>query len=146
MVSLGPFLGASGVAVLGLLVCGHLVSRRHAVALCASLAARAREREAARKRARSLLLSHLDDVQRHGLERHGAFCVTARSGHRYRISTSAAPFNVRDETTGFEYCLQFGFETSWSIPVEDLMLAEKLLLECDEAEFLATANRRSMAS
>ena len=96
--------------------------------------------EAARRRARALLRAHLSPAQREELERWAAFSVVAQSGRRYRI-TSVAPFNVRDEAAGNDYCLQFGYESS-GVPIEDLMLAEKLLLECDEAAFLATANER----
>jgi hypothetical protein len=97
----------------------------------------------AQRRARELLRSHLSDEQRDDYDRSRSFVVAVPSGRRYRISHAWA-FNVRDEADRTEYCVQFrrglyGRE----IPIEDLMLGQKLLLECDEPRFLRTANKRT---
>ena len=97
----------------------------------------------ARARARELLREHLNEAQREQYERAGSFMVVAQSGRRYRIRT-ATTSNVRDETEGADYCMQFRSDPQClSIPLEDLMLAQKLLLECDEPQFLRIANKRS---
>ncbi len=97
----------------------------------------------ARARARELLREHLNEAQREQYERAGSFMVVAQSGRRYRIRT-ATTSNVRDETEGADYCMQFRSDPQClSIPLEDLMLAQKLLLECDELQFLRVANKRS---
>ena len=101
-----------------------------------------RARATPQGRARELLRSHLNEAQRAEFDRTGSFVVVAASGRRYRIRT-AATFNVRDETASNDYCIQFRFDRqSRDIPLEDVMLAQKVLLECDEPEFLRVANRR----
>ena len=107
------------------------------------LTRRTRTARAARDRARALLRLHLDAVQRAELDTTHSFIVTAPSGHRYRIATRV-PFNVHDETAGIDYCVQFVDENGFGlyVPVEDLMLAQKILLETDEHEFLSIANKR----
>jgi len=98
----------------------------------------------ARARARQLLRAHLNETQREQFEGAGSFVVVAPSGRRYRIR-SATTSNVRDEAEGAEYCMQFRSDPQClSIPLEDLMLAQKLLLECDEPQFLRIANKRSV--
>jgi hypothetical protein len=98
-------------------------------------------RRAAGARAWDLLREHLDETQREQFERAGSFVVVAPSGRRYRIR-SANTSNVRDETDGANYCVQFRSDPQClRIPLEDLLLAQKLLLECDEPEFLRIANR-----
>lgn len=100
-------------------------------------------RVAARTRASALLRNHLDETQRDEFERQGRFRLVAASGHRYRIKGSPT-FNVRDETLGVDYCIHFRSDPDcWRIPIEDLMLAQKLLLECDEPAFLRIANKRA---
>jgi hypothetical protein len=98
----------------------------------------------ARARARELLREHLSETQREQFERAGSFIVVAQSGRRYRIRT-ATTSNVRDETEGADYCMQFRSDPQClSIPLEDLLLAQKVLLECDEPQFLRIANKRSV--
>jgi hypothetical protein len=98
-------------------------------------------RLAAEARACDLLREHLNETQREQFERVGSFVVVAQSGRRYRIR-SANTSNVRDETDGASYCMQFRSDPQClRIPLEDLMLAQKLLLECDEPEFLRIANK-----
>jgi hypothetical protein len=101
-------------------------------------------RRLAGARARALLREHLDETQREHFERAGSFIVVAQSGRRYRIR-AANTSNVRDETDGANYCVQFRSDPQClSIPLEDLLLAQKLLLECDETQFLRIANKSSV--
>jgi hypothetical protein len=98
----------------------------------------------ARTRARDLLREHLNETQREQFERAGSFVVVAQSGRRYRIRT-ATTSNVRDEAEGADYCMQFRSDPQClSIPLEDLLLAQKVLLECDEPQFLRIANKRNV--
>jgi hypothetical protein len=97
----------------------------------------------ARARACELLREHLNETQREQFDRARSFIVVAQSGRRYRIR-AAATSNVREEAEGVDYCMQFRTDPQClSIPVEDLMLAQKLLLECDEPQFLRIANKRN---
>lgn len=90
-------------------------------------------RNKARDKARRTLIRHLDAGQLKSFNRDGSFRVTARSGRRYTIST-ARSFNVVDEA-GTAYCGQI-----LNVPIEDQMLAQKILLENDEEKFLRNAN------
>lgn len=94
-------------------------------------------REAAQVRARSLLDSHLACVQRHDLEKNGGFWVKSQLGNRYWVTLYTA---VRFDDRGValqRYCIH---ATDSSIPPADNALLRMLLLKCDEAEFLRTAN------
>jgi hypothetical protein len=52
---------------------------------------------------------------------------------------------VHDETDGVDYCVQFRCDRDGGgIPIEDLMLAQKLLLESDESQFMRIANKRKV--
>ncbi len=91
---------------------------------------------AAEERARSLFLSKLAPAQRRSWLTRRRFTVTAPSGSRYTIAPYD-PYNIRASDALF--CLQVGGNT----PEYDKLLAQKLLIECDEELFLAKANVRS---
>jgi len=100
------------------------------------------QREAARERARTLLLRHLTEEQRAMLAGHGWFVVEGRSGTRYRIRASSAAGNVdvlHNEHVLHRLCAHCDL----SIPLHDHLLAQKLMLESDESEFLRIANRHA---
>lgn len=105
-------------------------------------AERRREREAevaaARERAEALLLSCLDEEQRKELHSHNRFHVTAPSGRRYCINRGrAGNVSARDRANRLvRYCIH----DYVGLPDADTMLGQKLMLETDEAGFLATAN------
>jgi hypothetical protein len=126
-------------------------AQRDDIALPESHGARMREehqqaRASAQARALELLRSHLDQGQREEFDRSRSFVAVAPSGRRYRIR-AATTFNVCDEGQRDEYCMQFRSDPDCrGIPVEDLMLAQKLLLECDESQFLRIANTRSITA
>jgi hypothetical protein len=98
------------------------------------------ERKKARKRARKLLESALDPAQRRELKRKGYFHVWSSRGNVYRIARES-PFNVRlagyAKASRIYFCLE---AEDPDVPVEDVMLAQKLLLETNEGEFLRVAN------
>ena len=98
--------------------------------------ARRRRRQAAR-RAEALLLRWLSPAQRTQYRRRGWFEVLTPAGHRYRLW----PQRVM-RLDGGRYSRRFGYciEAATAVPVADELLAKKLLLETDEARFLATAH------
>jgi hypothetical protein len=97
------------------------------------------EREAAKERARNLLCDHLSPKQEEDLRVRGYFDVVV-NGRSYRIRRGGhggwvERMDGQRATDG--YCIYLQGEC----PAEDNMLAQKLLLETDEAEFLRIANR-----
>jgi len=90
----------------------------------------------AKVRAKKLLQDHITKEQRESLEKHGFFEVVV-AGKTYRIRQGTHG-NVRLIENGKEvksFCIQPNY-----VPDEDAMLAQKLLLETDEASFLKIAN------
>jgi hypothetical protein len=105
-----------------------------------------RKRVAARK-ARALLLDHLDDEQRAELETARYFHVeTAGGRRRYRIRTGYAG-NVdlvrdgdREAPPGGRLATYCAHLVEPNVPDHDHMLVQSLMLQCNEAEFLRMAN------
>jgi hypothetical protein len=92
---------------------------------------------AAEERARKLLLRTLSPVQRAEFEARGYFSVEVANRGRFWILPSTV-FNVLHAGSGTSYCA--GPRTD--LPLSDLMLAQKLMLENDPDAFFAVANRR----
>jgi hypothetical protein len=98
------------------------------------------DREASR-RARGLLFAHLTAVQRAELERQQGFTVRSPSGRLYRIGIgTVANIEVLDEAGATEYRL---CACPKQVPVWGVMLAQKLMLESREPEFLRVAVRHA---
>lgn len=87
----------------------------------------------AKQKARDLLLRNLDDGQAKSFKKDGEFRVTGKDGKAYTIKT-ARSFNVVGPD-GAKYCGQLV-----DTPIEDQMLAQKLLLEHDPEKFFKNAN------
>lgn len=100
----------------------------------------ASEAAAARARAARLLEANLDEEQRKTLVEKNCFYLHTKAGRKYRIDRGTHG-NVKliDETGKIlkGYCAQPD-----GVPVEDSMLAQKLMLESDEDAFLRVANAR----
>jgi hypothetical protein len=95
-------------------------------------------RNAAEVRARQLLVRLLTPEQRKDFELHGYFAIqVARRGKFWILPSSI--FNVLHAETGACYCAT----PRGDVPLSDLMLAQKLLLENDPEAFFAVANRRA---
>jgi hypothetical protein len=92
---------------------------------------------ASEARARKLLCRVLSASQLRELETHGYFAVEVPGRGRFCILPRTA-FNVFHPQTGSLYCCN----TETFVPLSDLMLAQKLLLENDPDRFFAVANRR----
>jgi hypothetical protein len=89
-------------------------------------------------RARELLLSHLTEEQRATfIENRWFVVVGGRSRMRYRIETGHLVANVRRLDDGARLCAH----CDHSLPMDDHLIAQKLMLEYDEDAFLAIANR-----
>lgn len=120
-----------------------------------------RERREADKRAEALLRAHLSDEQRAEYELGQVFHVRSRSGRLYRVTRgwSGNVFELREEPEVIapdgrvqqngaprlvevaRYCIHPREYT----PDADNMLAQALLLQADEEEFLRIANRTRLA-
>jgi len=90
----------------------------------------------AEARARELFLSKLTPRQRRSWRLRRLFRIEAASGTRYTVVPYDS-YNIR--TSDALFCLQVAGAT----PFYDKLLAQKLLIECDEPLFLATANIRT---
>ena len=88
-------------------------------------------------RARRLLTRLLSENQLRELERHGCFTVQVPGRGKFCILPRST-FNVIHLQTGNLYCCT----TEAFVPLSDLMLAQKLLLENDPDRFFAAANCR----
>lgn len=89
-------------------------------------------------RARELLLSHLTEEQRATFIENKWFVVIGgRSRMRYRIETGHLVANVRRLDDNARLCAH----CDHSLPMDDHLIAQKLMLEYDEDAFLAIANR-----
>ena len=97
------------------------------------LAPESKKSVTAQKKARALLLKNLDATQAKSFNDKGEFEVKSANGFVYRITT-ARSFNVL-APDGRKYCGQLA-----DTPVEDQMLAQKLLLEHDPEKFFKNAN------
>jgi hypothetical protein len=95
-------------------------------------------RTAAEVRASELLLRMLSPVQRDDFRLHGYFAVQVARRGKFWILPSPM-FNVLHADTGNCYCAAPRAE----VPLSDLMLAQKLLLENNPEAFFAVANRRA---
>jgi hypothetical protein len=89
----------------------------------------------AEARARCLLRRVLDASQRRQYDAYGCFAVQVAGRGAFGILPRPY-FNVVELRTGLLYCCVTGV----AVPMADLMLAQKLLLECDPELFFATAN------
>ena len=104
----------------------------------ASPSFRLAEREGG-KRARELLFAQLTAAQRAEVERWHGFTVRGQSGRLYRIGFgSVANIEALDEHGNAEYRL---CACPRRLPAWGVMLAQKLMLESREAEFLRVAIR-----
>ena len=92
---------------------------------------------AAEARARALLVRTLTPAQREEFRLHGWFAVRVRGRGTFWILPSTY-FNVLHMETGHCYCAVPRTE----VPLSDLMLTQKLLLENDPEAFFAVANCR----
>lgn len=111
----------------------HLYLNPHAPWIGADWAFGKPEDPKAKQKARDLLIRNLDSGQEKSFKKDGEFRVTGKDKKVYTIKT-ARSFNVIAED-GTKYCGQLA-----DTPVEDQMLAQKLLLEHEPEKFFKNAN------
>ncbi len=91
------------------------------------------------KRAEQLLKSMLTKPQRDELRRFGRFTIVGPSGTRYRIHRSdVRNIYVLDQKGNRNHRLCW-YMIGRKIPQADQMLAQKIMIEADEEEFLRVA-------
>ena len=96
------------------------------------------------ERAKKLLLMHLSEDQRRELHEHGWFIVRGgNSGQEYRIMAKNDNFagNVYVLGEGRRVTHRLCAHCSNDIPFGDQILAQKVMLESCESEFLRIANK-----
>lgn len=101
---------------------------------------RAEVRRVAILKADKLLESVLSSVQRDQLKKLGGFVLRGQSGQLYRIRMGrSANVDVLDAQGNVvdRLCAH----PAMNVPDQDTMVAQKVMLECDEAVFLRMANR-----
>ena len=99
----------------------------------------------ARDRARQLLLSHLTPEQRQTFESNRWFVVQGgKSGRRYRIKDTddlVANIDVLDgDRVDHRICAHAPIDR---FPLHDHLLAQKIMIECEEEQMLKIANRHA---
>ncbi len=83
--------------------------------------------------------ANLDETQAAQFKKDGSFGMVGKDGKAYTIST-ARSFNVKGPD-GTKYCGQLV-----DTPIEDQMLAQKLLLEHEPEKFFKNANKSGGAT
>lgn len=103
-----------------------------------------REKHANEGRALALLKRHLNEAQLQELEAFKGFHVVGADGRTYRIhyATHGNIFSIEDGQPTTNFCIVASGETQ--IPVYDLMLAQKVLLESAPETFFSTANAQDV--
>jgi hypothetical protein len=104
-------------------------------------------REAASARARELLLEHLTPLQRETFDANGWFIVEGgRTGTQYRVravESMVANVDVLNQKSGRPTHRLCAHARVGSVPLGDQLLAQKIMLELAEDDFLRTANRHA---
>lgn len=109
------------------------------------------EAEAARKeaqeRALELLRAHCNEAQRESLERHSLIDVVGSRGRTYRLRMGRT-HNVYGMVLRLGQLIrvaEFCGHVEEAVPNADNILAQKLLIECDEDAFWRSSNRWALA-
>lgn len=99
------------------------------------------------ERSKELLLSYLTADQRATFKKHGWFVVEGgKSKNRYRVRTNTCAGNIEvlaandNNKVTHRFCAHCDYS---AIAEYDHYLAQKLMIECAEEEFLKIANRRA---
>ncbi len=98
------------------------------------------KRKKARARARKLLKRHLTPKQWLDYDTHGEFFVKTPKGHLYQIGSARDHNIVRLNKRRKAMRVLCASIYGYGVPVEDIMLAQKLMLETQEDAFLKIAH------
>jgi hypothetical protein len=105
----------------------------------------AEQRRLIDQKASEILLEHLTPEQRDTIEKNRWFVVKGgKSGKLYRINSVQIAGNV-EELDGEKIVARYCCHLNHQYPRSDHHLAQKLMLEWDEEEFLRKANKRDIA-
>jgi hypothetical protein len=99
-----------------------------------------RDKRLADRRSKALLHQLLTREQRWSLRGRGSFLVTAQDGRTYEVTKAHGVRLIVDGRPHTSYCIH----PAGDLPVYDVMVAQKLLLEADVGHFLAVANARDL--
>ena len=104
-----------------------------------------RKKQNAQKRALELLKEILTKTQNEAFDKDKCIPVDAPSGKKYVIEKgrSGNVYSIKDGKKIERYCIH---PSDQEVPEADVMLAQKLMLEADEEEFLRIANRTRLAA
>lgn len=105
----------------------------------AEQAERERKAKKAQRLARKVLCENLTRRQRQTLERLGYFDIEVK-GRRFRIHANRYQHNVRELDAEGREMREYCAHTSHACPVDDHLLAQKLMLETEPDEFARIAN------
>jgi hypothetical protein len=103
--------------------------------------ARIKERKEAEDRARVLLLATLDAEQAKMFVAERSFVVHSQDRKRRYLVKYGVQGNVELLNDAGQSVAKFCIHPEESVPTPDVMLAQKLLLEADEQQFLKIANK-----
>jgi predicted DNA-binding protein (UPF0251 family) len=97
------------------------------------------------KKAKEIFLEHLTPFQREMVEKNGWFVIEGgKTGKRYKIKSGAVAGNV-EELDGNKVVARYCCHLPHIYPHYDHNLAQKLMLEWDEEEFLRKAHKTNIA-
>lgn len=100
----------------------------------------AEQQRLSEERAEALLKSVLSPEQREAYEREAAFFVQSQSGKRFKVEKKWSG-NLTEYSDDGRPINRYCVHPQWKIPDQDNMALQKIMLECDEASLLQTANR-----
>jgi hypothetical protein len=102
-----------------------------------------RQRNLAIERSKEIFLEHLTPDQRDTVENNGWFVIEGgKSGKLYRVKSGAIAGNVEElDPKGEKVIARYCCHLNHDFPRHDHHLAQKLMLEWDEEEFLKKANK-----
>ena len=109
------------------------------------MAEQAQKKRDAQKRALDLLRQILTETQLAAFEKDECIPVDAPSGKKYLINKgrSGNVVSIKDGKPVERYCIH---PSDQEVPEADVMLAQKLMLENCEEEFLRIANKTRLAA
>lgn len=107
---------------------------------------RIEEQKVAVEKAQQILLDHLTPNQKEAVEKNGWFVIEGgMSKKKYKIKTRTVAGNVEEIDDKGIVIAKYCCHISHNFPSPDHHLAQKLMLEWDESEFLKIANKTNVA-
>jgi hypothetical protein len=94
------------------------------------------------EKAKQILLDHLTPEQRDTVEKNGWFVIEGGiTGKRYKIKSGGVAGNIEELDDNGKMIAKYCCHLSHVFPQSDHHLAQKLMLEWNESEFLRLANK-----